>query len=79
MASPLAEGLFHRAIAASGSALNTWGTSSNPIPDSLKIAQLSGCHDGSVNASLDLIGYCMRQVDPNTLVNALYEFQVCVN
>lgn len=76
MASPMAQGLFHRAIGASGSALNAWGTTTDPIPDAIKVAQIAGCYDNNSAPNLDLIAFCMRNVEPMTLVNALYEFQV---
>jgi hypothetical protein len=78
MASPMAQGLFHRAIGASGSAFNAWGTTVDPIPDSLAVASLAGCYDkaNQTPPDLDVIAYCMRNVDPMVLVNTFYEYQV---
>jgi carboxylesterase type B len=41
--SPLTKGLIHRVIAASGSSLDFWATSSNPIESAMRVAAVAGC------------------------------------
>lgn len=62
MASPMAQGLFHKAIAASGSALNTWGITNDPVKVALNISTRLGCYDGSSPPNLNEIGECMQLV-----------------
>lgn len=77
-ASPLAKGLFHRAIAASGSALNNWGTVQNNLQDSLKMTELLGCYNSTVNPipNMDEITTCMENVPYQDLVDGLLKYQV---
>ncbi len=79
MASPMAQGLFHKAIAASGSALNAWGTSINPIPGTLEISSRIGCYDPVLSPVPDFadISDCMRRVDNASIfVSTLLQYQV---
>lgn len=79
MVSPMAQGLFHRAIAASGSALNSWGTttdSAKVLKGALDVSQRAGCYDGVSNPNLSAIGQCMRTAPALSLVNILFEYQV---
>lgn len=78
MASPLAKGMFHGAIASSGSALAAWGTTADPLKGSLKIAELSNCYDPAAGGTINktIIIDCMQKAEPTALVNALYTFQV---
>ncbi|XP_021948721.1 carboxylesterase 4A [Folsomia candida] len=77
-ASPLAKGLFHRAIAASGSALNNWGTVQNNLQDSLKMTELLGCYNSTVNPipNMDEITTCMENVPYQDLVDGLLKYQM---
>lgn len=76
MSSPLAQGLFHGAIGSSGSALNIWGTSTNPLDESLTVSSMAGCHNESAPPNYGAIAECMRQVDAIKLVEVLQDFQV---
>lgn len=77
----MAQGLFHGAIAASGSSLAAWGTTDNPMRGSLAVAELSNCFDPATEDPqrpeiIDKIAKCMRTVPFKTLVEALQTFQV---
>ncbi len=78
MVSPMAQGLFHKAIAASGSALNAWGTSIDPIPGALDVAARVDCYDFvDQNPDLTQIGACMRALtNASYFVQALMDYQV---
>ncbi|XP_026467551.1 neuroligin-4, Y-linked-like [Ctenocephalides felis] len=43
MVSPVANGLFHRAILMSGSALSDWAMASNPLQSTMQVAQSLNC------------------------------------
>lgn len=81
MASPAARGLFQGAIGASGTALAAWGTSVNPVNDSLRIAEMSNCYNGTgeyltYEKMIETVASCMRNVPYQTLVSNLMNFQV---
>jgi len=78
VASPMAKGLFHRAIAHSGSALNAWGTTNDPMTSSAKVATRAGCYDPNASPVMNKteVARCMRAVDITALVPALYNYQV---
>uniref|UniRef100_A0A3B4ZLE3 Carboxylic ester hydrolase n=1 Tax=Stegastes partitus TaxID=144197 RepID=A0A3B4ZLE3_9TELE len=62
--SPLSDGLFHRAIAESGTAAMDYLVSDNPLPMTQMVANASGC---SIE-STEKIGDCMRNLDIDTIV-----------
>ncbi|XP_021965783.2 carboxylesterase 4A [Folsomia candida] len=79
MASPMAQGLFHRAIAASGTALNIWRTGTNSadvIKGALAVSQRAGCYDGLSAPDSGSIGRCMQSVPGLLLVTILDEYQL---
>ncbi|XP_022828122.1 uncharacterized protein LOC111357589 [Spodoptera litura] len=49
MLSPISNGLFHRAILMSGSALSDWAMTKDPTPYTLQVAQSLGCNPSSKN------------------------------
>ncbi|KAG7304586.1 hypothetical protein JYU34_011556 [Plutella xylostella] len=49
MLSPISNGLFHRAILMSGSALSDWAMTRDPAQYTLQVAQSLGCNPGSKN------------------------------
>ncbi|XP_055849610.1 juvenile hormone esterase isoform X2 [Episyrphus balteatus] len=65
--SPLADGLFHRAISESGSALNPWSMAYNTSERAVRLAQATG-YTGSDNMS-DIITH-LRKVPSRKLVEA---------
>lgn len=67
MLSPQTKGLFHKVIAQSGSALNTWAT---PI-DSIQIARAQASFVGCpANITSNEIVDCLRKVDASVIVNS---------
>lgn len=80
MLSPIAkaENLFHRVIAASGSALNNWGTSKYPFSHSVDVARLANCYNGTAeeakNRTSEII-QCMKVANASTLTEALQLYQ----
>ena len=70
------KGLFHRAIAMSGSAMLEWGTITNYEAkiSSLELAKTVGCYDGSGNT--DGVANCLRGKPASELVKALDAYQV---
>ncbi|XP_029952404.1 carboxylesterase 5A-like [Salarias fasciatus] len=62
--SPLPDGLFHRAIAESGTAAIETLVTNNPQPVAKSIAVASGCS----LESTEKFGECMRHLDINTIV-----------
>ncbi|XP_026333242.1 uncharacterized protein LOC113240206 [Hyposmocoma kahamanoa] len=49
MMSPISNGLFHRAILMSGSALSDWAMTKDPTQFTMQVAQISGCNPSSKN------------------------------
>jgi carboxylesterase type B len=72
--SPLAKGLFNRVIAASGSALDIWATSQDPLAASIQVAALSGCLMPNKSAIMD----CMLNKSQAELSMAQNMYQVCI-
>lgn len=74
--------LFHKAIAQSGSALNSWAINTNPRVASLKIAKLANCSETDNEDELDDVALeeivdCMKNTaDLDKLVSALTIYQV---
>ncbi|XP_054864990.1 uncharacterized protein LOC111562986 isoform X2 [Amphiprion ocellaris] len=77
--SPLSDGLFHRAIAESGTAAMDIAVTDNPLPMTQMAANASGC---SIE-STEKIGDCMRNLDIDTVVaiaeNEHLRYPVCVD
>ncbi|TWW75561.1 Pyrethroid hydrolase [Takifugu flavidus] len=61
--SPLAEGLFHRAIAESGTA-PTYALGQDPLPSFQLVANVSGCSAESTEKTAD----CIKSLDMETIV-----------
>ncbi|XP_051807949.1 uncharacterized protein ces2b isoform X14 [Acanthochromis polyacanthus] len=77
--SPLSDGLFHRAIAESGTAAMDFIVSSNPLPAMQMVANASGCSIESTEKFAD----CMRNLDIDTIVaigeNQMFTFHAIVD
>lgn len=73
-------GLFHRAIAMSGTVLNEWGTTTSDKAEraSLKIAEIVGCYTPSPteNPNLEEIVLCMQGADVKVMVAAIDKYQM---
>lgn len=57
MLSPLAAGLFHRAISESGSALNPWALAENPKERAFRLGKVLGFETNSTEHLLGNIKY----------------------
>lgn len=66
MLSPLAAGLFHRAICQSGSALNTWARTENAREKAFKLGDTLGLN---TNSSTELLKF-LRKLSPKHLIDA---------
>ncbi|CAG2103189.1 unnamed protein product [Medioppia subpectinata] len=66
MISPLSQGLFHRAIAQSGSALCEWALERSPLLFARQVAQTVGCPTSS---TIDLVN-CLRNTHFSALLTA---------
>uniref|UniRef100_A0A3Q1HAM8 Carboxylic ester hydrolase n=1 Tax=Acanthochromis polyacanthus TaxID=80966 RepID=A0A3Q1HAM8_9TELE len=73
--SPLSDGLFHHAIAESGTAAMESFVSNNPLPMTQMAANASGCS----MESTEKIGDCMRNLDIDTIVALAEGVQFPVN
>jgi len=81
--SPLSRGLFHRAIAMSGTALNAWATTQNPIPSGLRIASYCNCYNSTLfqttsPSNMDRIMQCMKKAPVKLILQAQGRFQVSI-
>ncbi|KAM3609405.1 uncharacterized protein V6R79_014224 [Siganus canaliculatus] len=70
--SPLSEGLFHHAIAESGTAAIDPVFSNDPLPAAQMAANMSGC---SLESS-DKITECMKHLDMNAVLNIVHNDQL---
>jgi len=80
LASPMAKGLFHGVIGASGSALSCWGTAAHPsISWHLRISEMCGCYDPDLGSEIDYqaIADCMQDVPLETLISVMGRHGVC--
>lgn len=68
MLSPLSNGLFHAAIAQSGSAINQWAIQSEPVETSRRLARAVGCPVGNDSSTVD----CLRTIDIEPLIKAAF-------
>lgn len=75
LVSPLSRGLFHRAIAMSGSSLGNWPVPSNQLDLAKKQAKLVGCPDDS---SANLVK-CLRSKSATEISDTLPKFKVNFN
>lgn len=66
MLSPMAKGLFHRAIMSSGSALSSWAMATDAVKYSRKLAAKLGCPDEPDKNSIMID--CLRQKSAQDLV-----------
>ncbi|XP_055676742.1 venom carboxylesterase-6 [Lutzomyia longipalpis] len=69
MLSPLATGLFHRAISESGSALSPWAHATKPKERAFKLGQVLGLSTNNTEELLDFL----RKVPPRKLIDASEE------
>ncbi|KAK2709408.1 hypothetical protein QYM36_013166, partial [Artemia franciscana] len=71
MLAPQANGLFHGVIGESGSALTPWAIDEDPIPHTLRIAEIAGCPIDVYEAMIA----CLRTIDAGVLSGAyrIYE------
>uniref|UniRef100_T1KIY2 Carboxylesterase type B domain-containing protein n=1 Tax=Tetranychus urticae TaxID=32264 RepID=T1KIY2_TETUR len=67
MVSPMAKGLFHRAILHSGTGLSPWAMATDAVDYSRKLAALVGCPDGDDQSS-QMID-CLRSKDYRDLIS----------
>ena len=67
-------GLFHHAIAESGSMLTDWAVDRNYTKHGMRIAELAGC---PLDPYADLL-HCLRSIDSIDLRNAQIAFSVSV-
>lgn len=75
--SPLSKGLFHRAIASSGSAIDIWATSANPLSASLQVAVYAGClNPENTSPNKTQVMTCMLNKTLSELILAQNTFQV---
>ncbi|PSN31150.1 hypothetical protein C0J52_24236 [Blattella germanica] len=68
MMSPLAKGLFHRAISMEGTAINPWARSPNPLRQAQKQGDVFNC---PTEPSSSLVA-CLREVNAVDLVKSIY-------
>lgn len=76
MHSPIARGLFHRAITQSGGIMNPWADPPNKgvaKSRAIKLARLMNC---STDISTKEIIECLRNVDADKILSAVYDFYV---
>ncbi|XP_058467327.1 juvenile hormone esterase [Malaya genurostris] len=66
MMSPLAKGLFHRAIAQSGTALNPWAVAKSPKKRAFRLGEQLGCYTNSTDELLRVL----RKASPQKIINA---------
>ncbi|KAI1292264.1 Venom carboxylesterase-6 [Halotydeus destructor] len=66
MMSPASQGLFHRAIMQSGSALCDWAIERSPLRFARDIAESVGCPSSPTNRLVD----CLRTISPKALLKA---------
>ena len=69
--SPMAKGLFHRAIMSSGSALSPWGMATDPIGYSRRLAARLGCPDDLDRNSIMVD--CLRGKTTAELISAEFD------
>lgn len=75
--SPMAKGLFHSAIAASGDNLAGWAVQKNPKAGALKAAGKLGCHNSSdASPNTTAVLNCLRSLPPSKLLEANTAFYV---
>ncbi|GLG93746.1 Carboxylic ester hydrolase [Gryllus bimaculatus] len=68
MLSPMTKGLFHRAIAMSGAALNPWAVQTDPADTTRRLARLLGCTSDDPHAIVEFL----RGVDYKELVHVAH-------
>lgn len=74
LASPQSDGLFHRAIAQSGSALCDWAVERDPLSFAQTIAQSVGC----TQSTSDTMVECLRTISSSSLLRAQSKFKVTI-
>lgn len=70
--SPYSTGLFQNGISISGTALNTWARTKNPLKNAKKLAKLFDC---STNSTVELVD-CLKAQPARDLSNAVAEMEV---
>ena len=74
LASPQSDGLFHRAIAQSGSALCDWAVERDPLSFAQSIAQSVGCTQSTTDTMVE----CLRTISSSSLLRAQSKFKVTI-
>lgn len=72
LAAPKSEGLFHRAIAQSGSALCDWAIEKDPLSFAQGVAESVGCPNNSNERMVE----CLRTISASSLLRAQSKFKV---
>lgn len=72
LAAPKSEGLFHRAIAQSGSALCDWAIEKDPLNFAQAVADSVGCPNNSNERMVE----CLRTISASALLRAQSKFKV---
>ena len=70
--SPASQGLFHGAIAQSGSPLCDWSIESNPLRFARDVAESVGCPSSPTQRLVD----CLRTISPSALLRAQSKVKV---
>lgn len=66
MVSPVAKGLFHRAILLSGSALSDWALTQHPLQSTMQVLQGLNC---PLNGDNDEVAACLRRKRYSEILN----------
>jgi len=69
-------GLFHKVIAASGSALDVWATSSNPVGAAVQVATFAGCYTPGNVPNVTEIHGCLLTKNQSEIIMAQNTVQV---
>ncbi len=72
MLSPMAKGLFHKAVSQSGSALGLWAFQPNPKENAQKLAKYAGC--SSIESSKEIVK-CLRSLTTDELAMAQIKYK----
>lgn len=72
MYSPMSEGLFHRAMSLSGTALGSWGVTGHGLEKAQRLAKYVDCDTTDVK---DMIN-CLKSIPGPRLVSEMLKFMV---
>ncbi|KAF5292796.1 hypothetical protein FQA39_LY13841 [Lamprigera yunnana] len=73
--SPMSKGLFHRGFSQSGTALNTWALTENPLEKTLKLAALVNCSSQTMKVMIS----CLKEKPHEDILTALKQFFIFIN